>query len=359
MCSIGILIGSAGIANISGTVEMNNHVRAATQDVSNQNNEADNAIPGDAGYVTPPAEQLPDVEPVPSLEPTVVPDVKKVKNIITKRYSTHSFKVMWNKVKKAEYYHIYIATKKDGKYRLAGTTKNTWFRVKKLKNNKDYYIYVTAGLKKKATDTDSNPSKIKHIKTREYNRKTIFAGDSITQEIALGDTIQRMKIGGKTKVVAAVGLNTITFHTKRVFSGGRTALSKVIAEKPYRVYMMLGINEIHYRASRLMIEEYTDLIKAIKQGSPKTDIVLCAVSPVTKREKGRCPGYWQIPVFNKKLKKLAKKMDCRYWNYTDFLKDSEGYLKTKYASADGYHWTRSVYALFAEKVHEYEKSIDD
>lgn len=329
-------------------------------------------VPGDAGYVQPVPETTAapviDVTPVPEVvsEPdtgqaakvTCTPAVKKVENVNLRRYSTGSFKIRWNRVKRAKFYHIYISKKRDGKFRLAGTTKNTWFRLKKLKKDKDYYVYVTAGLKKKVTDYDSKASRIKHIKTKEYRRKTIFAGDSITQEIAIGDTISRMKIGGRTKVVAAVGLNTITFHTKRVFSGGRSALSKVISEKPYRVYMMIGINEIHYRPSSLMIDEYTELINAIHEGSPNTDIVLCAVSPVTRSEKSRAPGYWQIPVFNKKLKKLAKKKNCRYWDYTDFLKDSEGYLKLKYASADGYHWKRNVYAIFADKVHDYEKSID-
>lgn len=326
------------LAIMAESMCMNAHVRAVgLENAAVNENEAD-AGTGDAGVIR--------------------PDVKRVKNVTARRYSTGSYKFTWNKVKKAGYYHVYIAKRKDGRYSLAGTTKNTWFRVKKLKKDKDYYIYVTAGLNRKTSPTDGKPSGIKHIKTKEYSRKTIFAGDSITEDIGIGDTIKRMELGGRTKIVAAVGLNTITFHTKRVFSGGKTALSKVISEKPYRVYMMLGINEIHYRASGLMIDEYSDLISAIKEGSPKTDIVVCAVSPVTKKERTRTKGYRQIPVFNKKLKKLAKKMHCRYWDYTDFLKDSEGYLKTGYASADGYHWKQSAYALFAQKVHEFEESID-
>ena len=39
----------------------------------------------------------------------------------------------------------------------------------------------------------------------------------------------------------------------------------------------------------------------------------------------------QIPIFNKKLKKLAKKVHANYLDYTDFLKDSGGYLKAQYA----------------------------
>ncbi len=41
---------------------------------------------------------------------------------------------------------------------------------------------------------------------------------------------------------------------------------------------MLGMNEIHYRKTSDMVAEYKGIIQALKQGSPGTDIVLCAVS---------------------------------------------------------------------------------
>ncbi|HBA96752.1 MAG TPA: hypothetical protein DCZ23_01455 [Lachnospiraceae bacterium] len=58
------------------------------------------------------------------------------------------------------------------------------------------------------------------------------------------------------------------------------------------------------------------------------------------------------------MKKLAKQTDTDYFNYTGFLTDSEGYLKTKYAASDGYHWNKAAYAKFAEKTEKFDKSSD-
>ena len=67
---------------------------------------------------------------------------------------------------------------------------------------------------------------------------------------------------------------------------------------------------------------------------------------------------WQIPVFNKKLKKLAKKMGLHYLDYTGFLKDSGGYLKGVYAEGDGYHWKSPAYVKFGTVVGKYDRSLD-
>lgn len=207
------------------------------------------------------------------------------------------------------------------------------------------------------SDGDSSPSKKVYIKTKTYIHKTIFAGDSICQGIAYGQAFPQMHFQGKKKVVAYRGLNTVTFHTKRIFNG-KTGLQKLVSEKPYRVYMMLGMNEIHYRKTDSMIAEYKSMLQAIRQGSPNTDIVLCAISPVTRVEKARHSGYSQIPTFNKKLKKLAKKCGATYFDYTGFLKDSGGYLKAEYAEGDGYHWKASAYTVFGKVVNKFEKSLE-
>ena len=308
---------------------------------------------------TPKPSATPNVgsSPKPSASPTKSPNqLKAVSGIGLVRYSTHSVKVTWKKHKKAKFYRVYYY-KKNGNAHLAGITKSTQYIVKKLKNNTSYYFYVVAGTKKKVSDGDSNPSKKVHIKTKTYIHKTIFAGDSICQGIAYGQAFPQMHFKGKKKVIAYRGLNTVTFHTKRIFEG-RTGLQKLISEKPYRVYMMLGINEIHYRSTGSMIAEYKEMIQAIRQGSPDTDIVLCAISPVTRAERARHPGYSQIPAFNQKLKKLAQKTGAVYFDYTAFLKDSGGYLKTGYAERDGYHWKASAYTVFGKVVNKFEKSLD-
>lgn len=295
--------------------------------------------------------------PRPSVKPTKAQVcLKPVSGVGIARYSTHSVKVTWTKHKKAKFYRVYYY-KKNGNEHLAGITKSTQYIIQKLKNNTTYYFYVVAGKKKKISDRDSSPSKKVHIKTRTYVHKTIFAGDSICQAVGYGQAFPQMTFAGKKKVIAYRGLNTVTFHTKRIFDG-KTGLQKLVAEKPYRAYLMLGMNEIHYRKTSDMVAEYKSIIQALKQGSPDTDIVLCAVSPVTRAEMARHSGYSRIPSFNKGLKKLAKKTGTTYFDYTSFLKDSSGYLKAEYAEGDGYHWKASAYTEFGKVVDQFDKSLD-
>lgn len=295
--------------------------------------------------------------PKETVQPTAkVKKWKKVSGVKLFRYSTHVVKVTWNKHKKANYYRVYYA-KKNGKYHLAGVTKNTHLLVKKLKNRTTYSFYVQACKKKKLSPSDSVPSKKRQMKMKTYKRKIVFAGDSICEGVGYGQAFPQMHSSAKKKTVAYRGLNTVTFHTKRIFNG-RTGLQKLVAERPYRVYMMIGMNEIHYRKTSLMIAEYKDMINYIRQVSPNTDIVLCAVSPVTRAERARHTGMKQIPIFNKKLKKLAKKVHANYLDYTDFLKDSGGYLKAQYAAGDGYHWKNPAYTQFGKVVGKYDKALD-
>lgn len=299
----------------------------------------------------------PDTSPRPFVKPTKSPVcLKPVSGVGIARYSTHSVKVIWKKHKKAKFYRVYYY-KENGDVHLAGITKGTQYIVRKLKNNTSYYFYVVAGKKKKVSGSDSSPSKKVHIKTRTYVHKTIFAGDSICQAVGYGQAFPQMTFAGKKKVIAYRGLNTVTFHTKRIFDG-KTGLQKLAAEKPYRAYLMLGMNEIHYRKTSDMVAEYKGIIQALKQGSPGTDIVLCAVSPVTRGEMARNPGYSRIPSFNKGLEKLAKKTGTTYFDYTSFLKDSSGYLKAEYAEGDGYHWKASAYTEFGKVVDQFDKSLD-
>ncbi|MCH5268205.1 MAG: hypothetical protein J1E62_07660 [Lachnospiraceae bacterium] len=302
--------------------------------------------------------QVPEESPAP--EPTekpALPALKKVTGVKAVRFSTNAVKIIWKKHKKAKYYRVYYSIKGKGKYRLAGVTTDTHFLVTKLKNKKTYSFYVIACRNKRLSPADSKASKKVHMKMKTYQRKIVFAGDSICQGIGQGWSFPRMHSGAKKKIVAYKGLSTITYQKKKLFNG-KTALQKLISEKPYRVYMILGLNDVHARRANLIIADYKDLVCAIQQGSPNTDIVLCAVSPVTRGACARKPGMRQIPLFNRKLKKMSKKMGVRYFDYTEFLKDSKGYMKARYAAKDGYHWKPAAYVTFGKVVGKYDRALD-
>lgn len=283
----------------------------------------------------------------------------KVSGVRLVRYSSSSIKAVWNpcKDKQAQYYKIYYANTESGDYELAGTTKNTWYRIDGLKNNRDYYFRVKACAAKKASGLDSALSETVKMRTVPYSRTTIFAGDSITVGLRTYNILSGMAIEGNKGIVAEVGLNTTTFRTRRIFDG-KTGVESIIAAKPYRVYLMLGDNEIHYRSKEDTVAGYREILKKIQAGTPDTDIVVLAATPVTSEKVAERSGFAQIPAYNKSLKALAKSMGVRYFDCTDFLKDSSGCLKNSYSAGDGIHWTAEVYQEYARRLEAYDKSLD-
>ena len=173
----------------------------------------------------------------------------------------------------------------------------------------------------------------------------------------MGCAFPAMHIGGIKKIVAARGLKTNTFYTQRIFNG-QTGLQKLISEKPYRIYLMLGMNSILGTKQKDILADFEHIIQSVQDACPKTDIVLCAIPPVSRAKKAFQPGFRKVPGVNRKMKKLAKQTGTNYFNYTSFLTDSEGYLKSKYSASDGYHWNKAAYAKFAEKVEKYDKALD-
>ncbi len=297
-----------------------------------------------------PAAATPTLKPAASATP-----IKKVTGIKLIRYSTKTVKATWIKNEEAKYYRVYYSKKKSSGFKCSGITKEDHLLVHRLENNTDYYFYVQACSKKKRGATDSKASRTAHIKTKTYSRKTIFAGDSITH--GMGCALSAMHIGGIKKIVAARGLKTNTFYTQRIFNG-QTGLQKLISEKPYRIYLMLGMNSILGTQQKDIIADFKHIIQSVQDACPKTSIVLCAIPPVSRAKKAFQPGFSKVPDVNKKMKRLARQTGTDYFNYTGFLTDSEGYLKAKYSASDGYHWNNAAYAKFAEKVEKFEKTLD-
>ncbi len=279
----------------------------------------------------------------------------RVEGVKLDRDTATSIQVAWNQNQDVPYYKVYCS-KKKGSFQYAGTTTENAFLVKNLELNQKYYVYVKACASKKDSSLDSKMSKAAAIKTKVLQRMTVFAGDSITTGLTAYQILDKMNITGDKKTVADIGLNTTTFRTRRVFDG-KSGLERVIAYKPYRVYLMLGINEIAYRSSADVAAGYREIINAVRAGAPDTDIVLLAVSPVTRAEQQRTEGYAQIPDLNKRLKAMAKEFGIRYYDYTGFLKDASGCLNSSLAAGDGVHWTISAYQAFSEAISKYDKSL--
>lgn len=285
-------------------------------------------------------------------------EISPVQDVKLRRFSTQTISVRWKAVKGAKYYHVYYDCG-DGNYKLGRTTKKTYGLITKLKNNTNYKIYVTAGMTQKASENDSQPSEIKSMKTKNYRRTIVIAGDSVVEDLHIfKKTTTNMHSTANVKIVGIVAINSKTFRTKKD-NKGMTGIDRVKAAHPYRVYFMLGLNEIHYRPWKEIFADRKILIQRLRKQNPNVDIVWCATQPVTKAEMKRAPKMRYAPHFNKQLEKFAKKNHCQYYDYTNFLKDKQGYLKLKYATPDGYHWQRNTCEEFGTHIGKFDKILDD
>lgn len=307
-----ILIISSKMAASPMGVMANAMRDTASQDSTTEEELEDTSLPQstvppkNTAKPTHPPATIPTVKPTSSAVP-----LKKVANIKLIRYSTKAVKVTWIKNKKARYYRVYYSKNKPSGYKCYGITKENHLLVDKLENNTDYYFYVQACSKKKKSSQDSKASRTVHIRTKTYSRKTIFAGDSITY--GMGCAFPAMHIGGIKKIVAARGLKTNTFYTQRIFHG-QTGLQKLISEKPYRIYLMLGMNSILGTQQKDTIADFKHIIQSVQDACPKTSIVLCAIPPVSRAKKAFQPGFRKVPGVNRKMKKLAKQTGTDYFN---------------------------------------------
>ncbi len=235
----------------------------------------------------------------------------------------------------------------NGKSTSSGT-------VTSVKASKKYYVRIRTYRTVNEKNYYSAWSSAKTVTTKP--RVTVIAGDSIAKGMVEYNAVSDIKVGGSTKVVAAIGLNTMTFRTSRKF-GGMTGLQKVISYKPYRVYFMLGINEVEWMSVSKIVGYYETLIKTVQQQSPATDIVLLSVSPVSARVSTR--GWFRnIGKLNSELKNLAEKCGIHYYDYTAPFKDSSGHLLSKYSGGDGIHWPRSAYRVFGDQITAYDKTLE-
>ncbi|MCD7796502.1 MAG: GDSL-type esterase/lipase family protein [Clostridiales bacterium] len=189
---------------------------------------------------------------------------------------------------------------------------------------------------------------------------TVFIGDSLSVGLypSSYNGQQFLKMSGDKLIYAHGGVNSSTIQTSKVFQNKtKTGLQKVIDAKPCRVYIMLGMNEVRWRSLDDVSASYKKMIDTIKKKSPYTDIVLLAMTPVTKSKASKSPNFKKVGAYNKNLKKIAKENDVAYYDFTSEFVTSDGYLKSSYCgSADGIHWNINTYREFGKLITEYDSN---
>lgn len=161
----------------------------------------------------------------------------------------------------------------------------------------------------------------------------VFLGNSITergdwQELIPGVKIANRGIGGD-----------ITF-------GVLARLDNVIALKPDKLFLLIGINDIgRFFPVELIVDNYRKIVERLRMDLPKTRIYVQSVLPLNESVlqydylKGHKERILQL---NTEIGRLARGHNLVYVDLHEVFADGNGDLKTQYTS-DGIHVNPAAY----------------
>ncbi|WP_346318737.1 GDSL-type esterase/lipase family protein [Chitinophaga sp. YIM B06452] len=199
-------------------------------------------------------------------------------------------------------------------------------------------LLVTAKAGAQQVDSSYNNSHYKErmalfAKLPAQKKAIVFLGNSITEagrwnEILPGRPVQNRGISGD-----------VTF-------GVLARLPQIIAGKPAKVFMLIGVNDLKRGTPvEVIVRNYERITDMLKAGSPKTKIYLQSVLPVNDTilvEGFKKVTNANVALLNKALQRIAEEKGCTYVNLHDVFAGPSGQLK-KEETPDGLHLKTGAY----------------
>ena len=188
-----------------------------------------------------------------------------------------------------------------------------------------------------------------------YQDKIIFVGDSLTAHL-----INRGVLTGGTDTKQVwrcennmMNLNSEVTAAKIIYPGTgekMTVAAAAAKAKPEIMIITLGTDwGVSYLSETEFKSCYTSLIQAIQKASPKTEIILQSIFPVT----AGCVTLdnAKIDNANKWVKAIAAENGCHYLDTQSILKDERNCLKEEYCNSnDGIHLGKNAYEAILEYI---------
>ena len=140
-----------------------------------------------------------------------------------------------------------------------------------------------------------------------------------------------------------------------ITEGVLNRLETITKGQPAMVFLMIGTNDMNWgRSNDSIAMSIREIVQRIKQGSPRTRIVVQSILPTND-----CYGYFEghtkryadVPVINGMLKTMAEEEGVTYLDLYSRFANEEGKLDTKYSN-DGLHINGEGYLLWKEMVED-------
>lgn len=166
----------------------------------------------------------------------------------------------------------------------------------------------------------------------------VFLGNSITERGAWGELLP-----GKKVVNRGIGGDN-TF-------GLRARMDEVIAAKPKKIFLLIGINDLSRGLPiPIILRNYRTIVDRIRNESPHTKLYIESVMPLN--EAITKPDYLKnkkvsILNLNKGIKEIADQYNVPYINLHEIFADEKGDLKAA-LTADGIHPRPAAYVIWID-----------
>lgn len=164
-------------------------------------------------------------------------------------------------------------------------------------------------------------------KVPAQKKAIVFLGNSITEAGDWSDVLA-------DKYILNRGISgDITF-------GVVARLDKILANKPSKLFLLIGVNDLKRGIpNEMIIENYRKIVALVKQQSPKTKLYLQSVLPINEAlliEAFQQVKMGNIKHLNDALEQIAKENKVVYVDLSKALADNDGQLKKEF-TPDGIH----------------------
>lgn len=170
---------------------------------------------------------------------------------------------------------------------------------------------------------------------REFFKQDVFMGDSISEGLSFYEYLD------ENMVVAKKGASV---------SSAVDNVDTIAVLKPNRIFIMYGVNNMDDTTpSKWFVDQYIQLINAIRQKLPNAEIYIQSVMPVIEKivhKNNTHINNAHINECNEALKIMAIQQGVNFLNVASILNESNKYLY----EGDGTHFISKFYPLWLNYI---------
>ena len=189
------------------------------------------------------------------------------------------------------------------------------------------------------------PSRYYYRKIEQYDRlpaienAVVLVGDSLTEEGRFAELLGSEKILNR----GISGDTTFGVHKR---------LDALIRLKPYKIFLMIGSNDIEMKFSDAeIIANYTSILEKLRQELPQTTVYVQSILPGSPDLAPQLDNR-AVMRLNLQIRNLAERFSCTYIDLLPHLADASGNLEKSF-TADGIHLTGEGYRKWSDQLSQY------